>query len=366
MRLALRELRRAPRRFVATTAALALIVVLLLLLGGLSDGLYLGSTGALRAQRADLVVFSAEARDSAIRSRIDAEVREQVAAADGVVDTHGFGVALVGARVPGRSELADAAVLGYEGAVSGVPDPPPPGEAWADRRLEADGVEPGQTLLLGPAQVPVVVAGWVSDTSYLLQGGLWVEPGTWREVLSRSRPDAALAGGTFQTVMVEVEGDPDVVAARIDTQTGGATRTLTVDEAVLALPGVEAQNSTFRQIVGVTFLVAGLVVALFFALLTLERIGLYGVLKAVGASTSQLAVGLLIQAVAVSAVAYLLGAAVSLGVAAITPPDIPLRLTGSRAVFVAVGVVVTAGLGGALSLRRVARVDPASAIGTAG
>ena len=50
MRLALRELRRSRRRFVPTTAALALLVVLLLMLGGLLDGLYIGSTGALRAQ----------------------------------------------------------------------------------------------------------------------------------------------------------------------------------------------------------------------------------------------------------------------------------------------------------------------------
>ena len=50
MRLALRELRRRSRRFAPTTAALTLLVVLLLVLGGLLDGLYLGSTGALRAQ----------------------------------------------------------------------------------------------------------------------------------------------------------------------------------------------------------------------------------------------------------------------------------------------------------------------------
>ena len=48
MRLALRELRRSSRRFMPTTVALALLVVLLLMLGGLLDGLYIGSTGALR------------------------------------------------------------------------------------------------------------------------------------------------------------------------------------------------------------------------------------------------------------------------------------------------------------------------------
>ena len=103
MRLALRELRRSTRRFVPTTAALALLVMLLLFLGGLLDGLYLGSTGALRAEDADLVVYSESSRDSVIRSRIDPELRAEIESVPGVRRTSGLGFALVGARVPGRA-----------------------------------------------------------------------------------------------------------------------------------------------------------------------------------------------------------------------------------------------------------------------
>ena len=53
MRLALRELRRRPNRFVVATAILTLIALLLMFLGGLLDGLEAGSTGALRQQPAD-------------------------------------------------------------------------------------------------------------------------------------------------------------------------------------------------------------------------------------------------------------------------------------------------------------------------
>ena len=53
----------------------------------------------------------------------------------------------------------------------------------------------------------------------------------------------------------------------------------------------------FTSIIGTTFVVAGIVVALFFALLTIERAGLLGVLKAVGASSRTLVAGLTLQAV---------------------------------------------------------------------
>ena len=131
-----------------------------------------------------------------------------------------------------------------------------------------------------------------------------------------------------------------------------------------ALPGIEEQQRTFTQIIGVTFLVAGLVVALFFALLTLERTALLGVLKAIGASSRQLVASLLTQTVVVTAIAYALGGLVAFGLDALIPPQVPLVITPSRVVFVAVGVFVAALVGGAISLRRVIRIDPASVIGT--
>ena len=152
MRLALREMRRRPGRFATAAVLLTLIAMLLMLLGGLLDGLIQRSTGAIRAQRADLVVFSATAEKSFLRSRITPEVRAQVAAVPGVTSVGGIGVTQLGARVPGNGprDLVDVALFGYQEAPDGVPAPPQPGEAYADSILQDDGVERGDTLRLGP------------------------------------------------------------------------------------------------------------------------------------------------------------------------------------------------------------------------
>ena len=52
------------------------------------------------------------------------------------------------------------------------------------------------------------------------------------------------------------------------------------------------------------------------------------------------------------------------GAAAALPAKVPLQLVPGRFVFTFVGVLVAAVLGSAISLRRVTRIDPASAIGT--
>jgi putative ABC transport system permease protein len=364
MRNALRELRRRPLRFLAVTSALTLLTVLLLFLGGLLDGLYLGATGALRAQRASVIVYSADANDSIIRSRIGPDTRAAVEQVEGVRATGGLGVTLLGAEVPGRSDLADAAVIGYERRPDGVPAPPPDGEAWADRRLEAFGVRVGQEIRLGPLRSPLRVRGWVEDTNYLLQGALWVAPATWHEIQNANRPDSPFPATTWQVLAVDGEGDPAALATRIDAATDATTNTLTKGEAVLASPGTRQQRSTFNGIIGVAFLVVGLVAALFFALLTLERTAIFGVLKALGTPTRTLVSGLLIQAVTLAVVAFVAGGLITTGLAAILPARIPLQLENSRAVATLTGLVLTAALGGALSLRRIARIDPVTAIGT--
>ena len=134
------------------TVVLAFLATLLLFLGGLLDGLYLGSTGAIRAQQADVIVFSASARDSFLRSRITPEERAgRGSGADGVEEVGGIGFVLLGAQVPGETDLADVAVAGYEIPPQGVPAPPADGEGIADSRLEDAGASKGDTILVGPA-----------------------------------------------------------------------------------------------------------------------------------------------------------------------------------------------------------------------
>jgi putative ABC transport system permease protein len=365
MIIALRELRRNPRRFVTATVVLTLLVVLLLFLGGLLDGLYLGSTGALRAQRADVIVYSADANDSIIRSRIDPELRALVTRTPGVTAVGGLGITLAGTTVPGRDQLVSTAVIGYERSPRGVPAPPPAGAAWADRRLTAFGVHIGQVLRVGPQRVPVTVRGWVDDTNYLLQGALWVEPSTWRRVQETSRPDARVASGTFQVLAVSGTAPAARLAATIDAATHGETKSLTKSEAVLSSPGTREQKSTFAGIIDVTFLVVALVVALFFVLLTIERTALYGVLKAIGAPTSRLVAGLLAQALVIGVVAFIVGELIALALARAIPAQVPLTLQPSRGVTTFVGILLAAAFGGLASLRRIARTDPIAAIGAA-
>ncbi len=369
MSIALKELRRRPGRFGVATVILTLIAILLMFLGGLLDGLTAGNTGAIRAQQADLIVYSSTSQDSLVRSRIEPEQEKQVAAVDGVAEVGELGSVQLGARIDGKGprDLVPVVVFGYEAASKGLPEPPTkPGEALADDTLRAEGVEQGETIRVGPARSPVKVIGFVNDTRYAGQSTLWASLETWRSVQNENRPDARVAPGVSQALIVQAgdTADSPTLAGRIDRATGGLTSSLTEDEAINALPGVAAQESVFNQIISLTVLIAIIVVALFFALITVERVGLYGVLKALGAGSGRLFAGVMLQAVIVTVIACAIGAVAALTLDVVIPAgSIPFTAGGGRLLGSTLVLLFAALVGCAFSLRRVLRVDPAQAIG---
>lgn len=363
MKVPVRELLRRPGRFAVVGVSLALLTMLMLLLGGLLDGLFLGSTGAIRIQEADVFVYSDDAQKSFLRSRIDPDLRARVEAVDGVAVTGGLGVTLVAGHPGEDRELLDVAVLGYEQPTGPLGEPPPPGTAVADGALRNQGVEVGDVVTVGPTEIPLEVVGFVDDASYLLQQSLWVEARTWRQVQADSRPDGAVGEDVFQVLLVAAAPGTDAadLAARIDAATG-TTTSLTRDEAVLSLPGTAQQNATFTALLGTAFFVVGLITALFFVLLTVERTRLFAAIKALGVPSSRLVSWSVLQAVVVAAGAYVVGLAVTMPLARVIPDEVPLRLETSRAVATGIILVVTAAVGSLLTLRRILRIDPASAI----
>jgi putative ABC transport system permease protein len=367
MKLALRELVRRPAQYVIATAILTLIAILVMFFGGLLDGLINNSIGAVRAQRADVIVYSSAAQESFLRSRIDPELRATVEGIDGVDRVGGIGIVQLGARRDGADprDLLDTVLFGYEIGPSGVPDEPPAdGEVIADRAVREGGVREGDVLLLGPARSPVTVVGFTEGTNYLGQSALWGSPDTWRTVLTANRPDAVLGEGVFQSLVVQGSGSTDALAQAIDAGTGGATVTLDRAAAADAIPGVREQRGTFSQITTTTVLVALVVVGLFFVLITVEKLGLFGVLKAVGASSRTLFAGLIAQAAIVTLVACLIAGALSFLADAFIPASaVPFEMSVGRFVTSALTLLVAAVIGCVFSLRRVLKVDPAQAIG---
>ena len=242
-------------------------------LGGLLDGL-LGSRPVPTGPSGPTSSSTRPRPRSLPRSRIEAPSRTQVEAVDGVEEVGALGACssvLGQATARQRDLLVDGPVRLRAGAGGRARGTPGPGRGGRRRRLEADGVEMGDTLLLGPARTPVT-RGRLRRRHPVLRPGDAV--GLARHVARRhgGQPARTGYGDVVQALVVDAPTEPSRHRGRRHRRRHRRrTTTLTLAAAVEAMPGVSQQRSTFNQIIGVTVVVAVVVVALFFALITVER-----------------------------------------------------------------------------------------------
>lgn len=368
MTIALKELIRQPRRFLSVGGALTLLVLLLVVLGGFLDGLELSQTGPYRAHEDSVIVYNDGAERQLGRSRVGPDQRAELESASGVGAVGGLASTFTVAGTQGStlSELEDIALFGYELGTFRLPAPPAEGSVVIDEQLQRiTGIDVGDTLEIGPAAEPVTVAAVVDDITAGAPS-VWIGLDQWRQLVASANPGAILPDGVSQALVVQPDdsvGSPEALVASLTDAGLDGIDPVTSDEAIGALDVVQQQSSTFRGIIGVTFVITLLVIALFFALITLERMGLYAVLKAIGARTGELLAGVSIQAVGVSVVALIVGFILSALFVAVLPPQLPVRIEPNRLVQIAIGTVLTALVGSLFTARRILRVDPASAIG---
>jgi putative ABC transport system permease protein len=371
MELAFAEMRRHLGRFVAITAALALIVLLVLMLAGLSDGLWYGATGAIRNNGADLDVFSADSLQVLTRSQLPLADVDRVRTVPGVADAGAIGVLPTVTR-DGHGER-DAAVIGF------LPGHPGASPTIVEGRLPATGdagvaaadaaqrgrLHLGDAVTVEGADAPLRIVGFVDDARFQLLPTLWTTVDTWRTLRDQVQPERRAGETLVQALPVRLApgADAEQVARRIDTALH--TRTVSRDQAVLAIPGAAQMRTTFTQIIVTTLLVAALVVALFFALLTAEKRDLLATLKALGITGPRITGGLLVQALVATAGGLLAGAVLAGALAAALPATFPIVFRLSTAVVMVAGTLVTAVAGVAFSARRVTRIDPAEILGAA-
>ncbi len=366
MNLAVAEFRRAKGRFASITGALSLIVFLVLVLGALGDGLFLGGTGAVRSSTASAYAFSADAEGSLIRSRLSLASESELEDEAGIDQATAIGALITTtSSVPGGADLV---VMGFvpEAQPAGVPsrvvagrlpNPTEPDGVAVDRALADAGLGLGSVLDVGGVRETVV--GVVEDAGYQGLPTAWTSLGSYGDMRDAVRPE--LAGQPLEAA---------VYGLRL--ADGVAVESVTVPPAVavadnestyLAIPGIREQKSSLNAIIYASLAVAGLVVSLFFALVVLEKRELFAALKALGASTTRLGGGVVLQALGATLTAVGVGAAATWFVGQVLPDDIPF-LFRMETLFVSAVLTVTAAVVGALlSLRRISRIDPATALG---
>ena len=371
MWFSLRDVRRHRARFVLFGLLVALVGGLVMVLTGLGRGLADASVSAMLRLPGDGVVMQSEVRSFLGRSTVTADQLAAAAAVDGVERVDALGTFTVSGRTSGTSPANDLALFGVDpsgGLVPAGADLSDPGAAWADQHLAEKGVAVGDMLTLEPSRRQVRVAGFLDLGTYSHLPVVYVALAEWQAVKFGPVDGVGEVAGTARSlasagVLTYAPGaDPqsvqDAIAAAVtDVEVLGR------DAAIAATPGYKEETGTVDLMIGFLYVVAALVIGVFFWNAAVARTGEIALLRAIGASRRRTVGEHLAQVLLVASAGTVLAAVGSLGLAARCPSGVPFLLPASAVVSTAGLFVVIALLAGLAPVRRIASVDPLLTLG---
>ncbi|MGZ6979847.1 MAG: ABC transporter permease [Acidimicrobiia bacterium] len=344
---ALRDLQWRRRRFLIAVLGTALVFAMTLLLAGLSAAFVNEIDRTITTTGADEWVIAAGATgpfnsSAVLPATALAGARELpgVQAADPFI--------AIGATIPGDTPKHVTMIGAVPGGVGSpaVDDghaPRGPGEIAVSSRL---GKNLGDTVRMGDKTLKVV--GIVNGSG--LYGGL---PNVF---LAIKDVQALTFGGAPLSTSIALRGHP--------TGTLPGARIVTIAQTKKdLLQALGSGRKTINFVAVLLSLVAACIVGSVIYLSALERVRDFAVFKATGTGTAALLGGLAVQAVIVSLIAALVGAALAVVIAPRFP--MPAEIPTIAFVLLPIVAVVVGGISSLAGLRRAVTVSPALAFGGA-
>lgn len=343
--LTLRDLQMRAVRFASAIIGTAVVFTLLFLMTGLNE----------QFKREPVEVVSALGSDHWLLGEGESGVFTSAATMPVSVgrDIKGVdAVPMVAARysISEGGTRTDIVIIGYSRGRTGEPDvvagrlPEKSGEVTVDATSVFD---VGASILIGHTEFTVV--GHSEDTT--LFAGMTVV------FMSNRDAQALLFRGEQLASALLLSGPPDQVPEGFAVLSGDEI----AQDALRPLEGATASVNLVRVLL---WFVAAMIIGTMTYLSALDRRRDVAVLKAVGASTSQLAASIALQGFAIAVVAV----AVSMGLQALIAPTFPLQVTIPVAAYIQIPViaVLVALVAGVAGLRNAVSTDPALAFSGAG
>ncbi|BDA65696.1 ABC transporter permease [Actinomyces capricornis] len=369
MFLALREIRHEPMRFGLIIAVIALVAYLTFFLAALASGLAQSYRAAVDGWGAGSIVLTDASNESISASRL---TPEQLAAAQELAEGAGtaadplISVAAVAQASDLRDEAGDplrvdvfAFGIDPAGALaptvtSGSPISDPTREILVDDSLTAEGLAVGDAVTLLGSDHEWHIAGFTHDTSFQAAPVITIDD----QALGCHGPDS-LSPAVSAVVLgadLSENGSAADAASRADLQI------LSTEELIRTLPGYSAQVLTFSLMIGSLILIASLVLGIFLYVLTLHKRPILGILKARGVPTGYLIHAGGAQTTILAATGVAVGLLATAATALVLPASVPFRFSPVLNAGICAAFIVVSIIGGLISVRMVARIDPAEAI----
>ncbi|OUK45887.1 ABC transporter permease [Enterococcus faecium] len=356
MFLELNEIMHSKLRYALVAGVMFLIAYLVFFLTGLAYGLAQDNRTAVDKWEADSIVLSKDANSNLGMSMITKKIAEEV---------EGGKVAYL-AQTPGVVTSKDSTEEGkinvsffgidknqfimpnlVEGKAFDNDD-----EAVGDISLKEEyGLAIGDTVKLSGSDKTFKLTGFTDHAKFNVSPVLYTTINAYQEIRFEKEDTSENARINAIVVRGKISNLPEDLEQ------------IKISKFINELPGYNAQVLTFGFMIGFLIVIAAIVIGIFIYVLTMQKINIFGVMKAQGITGGFIARSVVAQTFILSFVGILLGLLGTVGTSLVLPDAVPFQSNWLFFGVISLLMLVVAVLGALFSVRTIVKIDPLKAIG---
>jgi len=337
--MAWKEMKRNKVKFLILGSIVFLISLLTFMISGLANGLSQDNASLIKDLPNGQFYMNKDADETYNLSRIDKSILETVLNQQQDAVALSIQMGFINDETGKQRSVAFVANTDSE-----LFENVAPGEIVLDRSLEEEGVKVGDPFTNPQFSGEFVVKGFVDEKKY------------------SHAPVAFISLENYQQMYRVEEMQLVFIPGRDSSQAFIGLQSFSNKEFLNTIPSYSAEQMSLNMIVWFLIVISGLLFAIFFYMINVQKIGLYGILKAIGVKTNVLFNMMWAQMLLITCIALVLSVTVSQVFHVISPEGMPFSLSTETTVQLSIVFLIIGFIGATLSGIQIKKVAPIQAI----
>ena len=339
MNMGWKEIKKNKARFIILGSIVFLVSFLTLIISGLSNGLSQDNAALIKNLPEGTFYLNEDADETYNLSKIDEDVEEKLVEENEDATPMSIQMGFVDDKDDKQLSVAFVTVKDTDL----FPDVKE-GEVILDESLKDKGVKVGDIVTNNQLSEDLKVTGFVEQEKFSHSPVAFINPTNYQEMYRMME---------MQMVFVPEKNH--------ETEQSGVQAFSTKD-FLNTIPSYSAEQLSLNMIVWFLVVISGMLFGIFFYMMNVQKIGLYGILKAIGVKTSALFKMMWTQMIIITIVALVLSIGFTQLFSMVAPDGMPFYLPIVTSLQLAGVFVIIGFIGATLSGLQIKRIQPLQAL----
>jgi putative ABC transport system permease protein len=337
--MALKEMKKNKVRFLILGSIVFLVSLLTFIISGLATGLSQDNAALIKDLPDGQFFMAKDAEQSINLSSIDRDVQDELLKKN--KNAVAFSIQMGFLNDEDAKQQSVAFVTSTDSELfMNVKQ----GDIVLDQSLEDKGIKVGDTLTNHQYSGSFFVKGFVGKKKFSHAPVAFINPEDYKEMYRMNEMQLIFVPG--ETPSESMKG----------------LELFSKSKFLNTISSYKAEQTSLNMIVWFLVVISGMLFGIFFYMMNVQKMGLYGILKAIGVKTSTLFTMMWTQMIFITAIALAISITLSQVVNLIAPEGLPFRLTLETTVQLSIVFLLIGFIGATISGLQIKKVEPLQAI----